>query len=200
MRSAATILAVLAITAMLASCGGSPTASNTSTPSKPNANQSTSTAPKDVTPPAKMPASAMPTEPPSETPVSAPKPAAAANSLEGTTWQIGPYKLTFKKEPEVLIKGGDADNVSPDGITGEYHLKGTSIEVGANGEIHTGTYDGKTMNIEGQDGTKVETPPAGAVTPVSAPAAPSASPAPATPATAAPAAPAPEPAPAPKAQ
>jgi hypothetical protein len=174
MRITASILTALALVATLAACGAQPAAS---APPKPS-----TTVPVPVPPapesakaeqgsdPEKLPESALPIEPPDEMPSSTPSTAVGSNALEGTTWTLGEYTLAFKKEPEVLITGGQAANVSPDGIAGEYHLKpNASIEVNAMGEIHTGTFDGKTLNIDGKVGIKLEQPAEGAEPPAPSP-------------------------------
>jgi hypothetical protein len=128
-------------------------------------------APKDeaVAPPAtEAPATtATPAEAPSteaaattatETPAAAPAteaaPAAAtpagATGLEGSTWKIGEFTVLFKDATTINVKGGPV----PDGIDGTYKVENGNITINVLTETKTGTWDGKTLVIDGKNAEK----------------------------------------------
>ncbi|NIA14617.1 MAG: hypothetical protein GWP08_11105 [Nitrospiraceae bacterium] len=74
----------------------------------------------------------------------------AAADLVGTVWSYDGMTITFKDDSNLLLKGGVVDGVAPEGLEGTYSLKDGIIEVNAMNITKTGTFDGKTMVVDGK--------------------------------------------------
>jgi len=80
----------------------------------------------------------------------------APNELVGTKWNVGEYEVEFKNNTTVLVKGGQINDLAPEGVEGAYTLEDGRIEVEVLGETRVGTWDGEKLVVDGAEGTKIE--------------------------------------------
>ena len=73
-----------------------------------------------------------------------------AADLVGTVWVYDGMTITFMDDSKLLLKGGVVEDVAPEGLDGTYTLKDGIIEVSALDITKSGTFDGKTMVVDGK--------------------------------------------------
>jgi len=83
-----------------------------------------------------------------------------AASLTNTVWTMDDYTISFYKAPDMHVEGGLAGA----GINGTYELKGNDLSISVGGMDLGGTWDGKSLTIDGNPATKSTTKAAQAKT------------------------------------
>ncbi len=62
--------------------------------------------------------------------------------------------MTFVNDKEVMVKGGKAATVAPNGLMATYTVDKGMVEVSALGKIYAGTWDGSNLVVDGQVGVR----------------------------------------------
>jgi predicted small lipoprotein YifL len=81
--------------------------------------------------------------------------APAAGGLDGTTWKVDVFEITFKGDSEILVKGGPLAAIMPDGATGSYKLDGSALDLSAMGKNFKGSWDGTVLKIDNAAAEKI---------------------------------------------
>ncbi len=75
--------------------------------------------------------------------------AATAEGLVGTTWQLEGLSVEFAAPPKLTISGKGTPFGEP--LVGEFVVHDGIIEISAAGHTRAGTWDGRSMVIDGMD-------------------------------------------------
>ena len=85
-------------------------------------------------------------------------PAAAGddlNGLVGTSWAFEDgTSITVKDSETAVIKGGVVALIAPDGLDAKLSFEDGNVTISAMGQSRTGTWDGETLEIDGNAATK----------------------------------------------
>lgn len=82
--------------------------------------------------------------------------AAATDGLTGTKWSHNEIVMEFREGNKVFLKGGPLASIAPAGHETTYALKDGKLEVEVFDQVHTGTWDGITLSVGGEDARPVE--------------------------------------------
>jgi len=73
------------------------------------------------------------------------------DELIGTTWRVEDYTVTFLEPPVCRVKGGDIEEIAPDGVKGHYALEDGILEVSAMDETRQAHWYGDRLAVDGVD-------------------------------------------------
>jgi glycerophosphoryl diester phosphodiesterase len=76
----------------------------------------------------------------------------SADGLVGGAWQFGPYILTFHAPPELTLRIEGDNGIEP--MKGTYEFEGGEVTINMAGQRHSGTFDGETLTLSGNEGTR----------------------------------------------
>lgn len=146
MKKLLTLCLVLSLVVGMAACSKKEAAKPKPVTPAPVTKPSTAPAPTPapVTKPAADPAPA---------PATAPKPGEAG--LVGSKWTLGDMTVAFTDASKVNITGGPLAGLA-NGLDATYTLKDGVVEVNAMGKPRTGTFDGKTLVIDGKTAVRAQ--------------------------------------------
>lgn len=77
---------------------------------------------------------------------------AAASGLEGSTWKLGEFVITFNDASTITVKGGPLGE--GEGVPGTYTVENGNITINAVNQSKTGTWDGTALVIDGTTAEK----------------------------------------------
>lgn len=89
-----------------------------------------------------------------------PATAGRAAALVGTRWTAGEYTFIFQPGGNVLVKGGNFNEIAPGGAPGRVKVMEGVVEMDVLGRMNFGTWNGTELIIAGQIAVRVEVEPA----------------------------------------
>ena len=91
-------------------------------------------------------------EAPAESPAEA---AGDLNGLVGTSWAFEDgTEISVKDAETAVIKGGVVALIAPNGLDAKLSYEDGNVTISAMGQSRTGTWDGETLEIDGNAATK----------------------------------------------